>query len=169
MTTLFLDIDGVLNNKISRQKYGQIADFHSAIHENRPFELHRFNFDTSCVRNLNLLITQFKLDVIISSTWRMWGAKPDHFIQLFNLYDIRLKKIDMIDTSLEEDKPLKRSEIIKQYVIDNNIIDFIMIDDTLSHYNCYLDCLVLTDDNFGFDADAYTRASILLEKITHKA
>lgn len=163
MTTLFLDIDGVLNNKLSRQKYGHIADFHSAIQQNRPFEQHRLNFDSSCVNNLKILIEHFKLDVVISSTWRMWGAKPEHFIQVFNLYDLRLKNVDMIDTSLEEDFPLKRSEIIKKYIIENNIVDFIMIDDTLSHYNCYIDKLILTDDNFGFDNNSFNQAYDLLK------
>lgn len=150
MTCLFLDIDGVLNNKASRELFGQIADFHSAIYDNRPFTKERINFDPQCVSYVKILHLEFDLNLVICSNWRFGGILPIHFKNLFALYNWYPKKISMIDTHLvEEGGKFNRSQIIEKYINENDIEKFVILDDTKSHYDRFFNKLVLTDSNLG--------------------
>lgn len=159
--TLFLDIDGVLNNTESLKRFGQIADFHSAINEHRNFEKSRINFDDNCVDLVKSLQIKYQLDVVICSMWR-FGATINHFIELFKCYDWIVDTVDLIDTTIVETVDFNRSKIIQKYIVEHNINKFIIFDDVASYYDRFFDNLIITDGTLGFTNNDKIKAETIL-------
>lgn len=161
---LFLDIDGVLNNHPSMERHGHIADFHSAIFTQRPLLKEGMNFDPLCVNQIQTLQIRYNMKVVISSSWR-FNAHPKHFIEVFNQYGWNLNTVCLTDTGIQECPIFNRSQIIEKYIRENDVRNFVMVDDTPALYDRLLDKLVLTNPMLGFTADDLVKASDILEEI----
>ena len=63
---LFLDIDGVLNNKdITRYHKGRPGEYAYGVFTGEDY------FDPRCVQNLNTIIKETGAKIVISSSWRL--------------------------------------------------------------------------------------------------
>lgn len=168
---LFLDFDGVLNNR-KTMAVRQVCGFHSRIYTNRPFDKSEFNFDESCLENLRRIIAGVPgLKVVISSNWR-YGVYVKHFAELFELFDVPLveTQLDMIDNMVGEDTTYKRSFIIAKYVRDYQEthkikVTFACLDDRadLYHSEYVNEHLVWCNPDFGLTTG---KADVVIEKLT---
>ncbi len=165
-TTIFLDIDGVLNNTAGRAAVG--CQFHHVCtYAYRPLAKTDLDIDEDCMARFGKLITEFNPDVVISSMWR-FGAKMEWFTEMFALYGITIpaNKIFAIRTDDCEDLEGDRQMWIEEYLIDNPCDNYVILDDTGYHFKTlYHPNLVLTDITFGLTDANYEKArSILLTK-----
>lgn len=138
---LFLDIDGVLNNKPALDKM-LICEFHSRLGREQQFQRHEFNFVDECMDNLKLINDRVpNLEVVISSNWRFGGATPEHFIRLFSLWGISLNVVGMIEQYPEDDKHYPRSFMIGKYISEftrrnpHDPVRYVCVDDRHDLYH----------------------------------
>ena len=112
--TIFLDIDGVLNNEEYYTEYYEMGGSPDKIEDLDPF----------CVLFVNHLIDKFDVDIVISSTWRFLP----HRMELLNK---RLKKISGITDNLRARDYILRGNEIFKYCKDHNIgdNDYLILDD----------------------------------------
>lgn len=110
---LFLDIDGVFNS----------------IEHNLVFEKSNWELSQEAIKRFNYVLYYLQLDynvkIIISSTWR-----NHHSLQVikdfFNASGFNYSNLIM---DVTEDLDTKRGTEIKKYVEDNNVINYVIIDD----------------------------------------
>lgn len=151
--TIFLDFDGVLNSKASRSQTP--CYFHSDAYAYLPLSKHRIDFDEDCIKVFKKIqeATGF-YDIVISSSWR-FGSRLEWFKELFDLYEIPYTSINLLPIGEYADESPKayglRGTLVEEYVKQNNISNFICIDDTKSHYYEFLDKkrVLFTDDRLG--------------------
>lgn len=112
---IFLDIDGVLNSEaffIEREKYKDdgITDF--LIH----------NLDKEKINIFNEMLEKVECEIVLSSSWRVYGL---HRVNK-NLREVGFKKEIKYATTREH---MDRGLQIKRFVDENNIKDYLVIDD----------------------------------------
>lgn len=165
MNYLFLDIDGVLNNTNSRSAVR--CQFHNVLtHLGRPLQKTDLDIDEFNMQLIIDLIRKYDFNVVITSMWR-YGAKPEWFQQLFTLYglDIPLDRVSTITLTDYECDEGMRSQFIEQYVKENGCEVFICVDDTLEHYDRFLDRLILTQMKTGFTIEDFKKCVDIMEKL----
>lgn len=161
---IFLDFDGVLNHSKSRAETKCI--FHTVKFAGMKLQKDHLDLVEDCVQLVFKLIKEFDADVIVTSMWR-FSAKKEWFKELFELYGLELdiSRFDMLHTSMSEDyKTGYRSLWIKEYLEENPYDKFVMIDDTLTHYEHNLDKLVHINKHTGFTESDYQKAVDILKK-----
>lgn len=83
MNFIFLDIDGVLNNKrhydrlLARGKPPVPPEARWLYRDLRAIPIGHF-FDPDCMAALNFLVTNVKAEVVVSSSWRDWKLPELH-------------------------------------------------------------------------------------------
>lgn len=151
--TLYLDFDGVLNTAVSRSAIH--CHFHLDIFESRPLTKGRIDFDQDCISALiKLQKARNLLNIVVASSWRR-GCEACHFAELFNLYGIPYRDIEVLGTGDYADESLKgfgtRGILVEKHIADNAVEDYLCIDDTISHYNYFSDTkrVVFTNPTTG--------------------
>lgn len=114
MLTIFLDIDGVLNNL-------------------NKVNLYFNSIDPKNVKNLNKLLLNLKpVQVVLSSSWRYLIFQKHFSLKGFEIF-LKTHGIENLvlagHTCKDEDIP-DRCGQIKKYCIDNNITDYFILDDS---------------------------------------
>lgn len=117
MKVLFLDIDGVCNNKESAKKYNFRGSV--GIDPELAFMVGKIVLDTGC-------------EVVLSSTWRLWEeTKQQVFKQVYPFIDITP---DLRGTTRGEEIQAwldKHPEVVKYAILDD---DTDMLDNQLPHF-----------------------------------
>ncbi|MBQ8298644.1 MAG: hypothetical protein IJX99_02060 [Clostridia bacterium] len=118
MNVIFLDVDGVLNNKEHILKLVELLG------KEQYFQLHRdlgeMPFDYQSCMLLHGLINKTGAEIVLSSTWRL---SPKHIEVLEKYTDLKIKdKTPRLNTI--------RGEEIKQYLEGHKeITNYVIIDD----------------------------------------
>lgn len=119
---IFLDIDGVLNTSYSRQKHKIIDEFRIAY--------------------LSEIVKLTKAKIILTSTWRynlnhtFLGFKATNNSTKALLYFLKKYKIKIYDT-LPDTPNDQRALDIANYVKNNKITNFLILDDEVFDYSSY--------------------------------
>lgn len=147
--TLYLDFDGVLNSKRSRSAVR--CHFHLDIFESRSLSKDRIDFDDGCISALvKLQRAKNLLNIVVTSSWRL-GCKPEHFTELFNLYGIPYKNVEVLPVGDYADESPKgfgiRGLLVQHHIVANGITEFVCIDDTVTHYNYFKSSRVIFTDH----------------------
>ena len=134
--TIFLDLDGVLATDYELFEIVTM-DFYSLKENLWAIELKvPYPFDKDCVRVLNEIITETDADVVLSSDWKKhWTLEQLDII--FKKNGIIKSPIDITTnkTSSYMDHEKNRAYQIEDYVKNNNIKNFVIIDDMyISHH-----------------------------------
>lgn len=123
---IFLDIDGVLNSAqslIHFKAFGYPTKIKQAYL--KTGEIDCPYFDPISVSLLKAIVKTLGAKIVISSTWRLNCSMQD-FNLIFNYYGFNTEDVIIGKTHNRGDS---RSTQIKDWVSDNNILDFIIIDD----------------------------------------
>ena len=112
MNILFLDIDGVLNsNEYLTEEYEKV---------NRRLTREEF-FDPKCMRILKKIVTDYKLKIVITSSWKIFDFKT--VIDVFKNYEL-----EVLDSTKNYGD--KRGAEIREWLVNHdNISKFVIIDD----------------------------------------
>jgi len=143
---VFLDVDGVLNSKVTREK--------ETLNENQTAGI-----DAGLLENIGKVLKETKAKVVVSSTWR---EEPEKLQELTNALESQGGEIIGVTANLEGRGD--RVDEIRKWLMDNislMVEKWIVIDDLdLSRMNPALqsDHFVHTDDNIGLDATMTTEA-----------
>ena len=123
-THLFLDIDGVLAT--NKQFISNRKNWHP--------EYNSYKFDENCVKILNEILATHPMIIILSSDWRL-KYKLDMLNRIFEINNVNTKVFDItpnlwgikyFNAKYLEDC---RAEEILKYVEDNQIKNYLAIDD----------------------------------------
>lgn len=141
---IFLDFDGVLNVGIDgTDRYGQC-------------------FHKSFVENLQWIIEKTNCDIVISSTWKMKGLLELQDMWKYrglpgNVIDITPNEVDIVDRGIcEFYDEVDRGHEIQQYIDDNKIKIYCIIDDVNDMLPNQQDRFVRTSNNKHSDCvDGY--------------
>ena len=149
---IFLDVDGVLNNKDYLIKcYNKNG--------HRPMHMYHYPFDPDCLNNL-MKLNQYlesknlKPLLILSSTWRL--DEEALIILSARLAEYGLKIFDSTEFIKAE-----RGKEIKNYIINHpRYKDFIIIDDEIFDFKeeYLLEKLIRTEFKTGFDNKVLNKA-----------
>ena len=146
---IFLDIDGVLI---------KFKDSKSVKH----FEFNEKKFwDKEAIKDINELVKETNAKIIISSSYRKTKTIKEMEAEFKKVgLDV---KIHGVTPSL---KDLKRGDEVKKYVDDNNIKNFIIIDDQEHNFkDIFPDKFIHTQTSVGFTKEELEKAAKLLNKI----
>jgi len=147
-TTLILDLDGVLITTPIWKADEYDSDGYS-------------KFNKVCIANLNKLLSEHEFEIWLSSTRRT--AKT---FEEFNMIFKNRKIVNQIFGFLPENLECKtRKDEISRFIEQNNISDFLIIDDDKSLNGLienYKEKLILTEFHKGFDID---KLNLAIEKI----
>jgi|GEM_PF-158079 len=110
---IFLDIDGVLSTGWGQNK-----------RRSKWFDENGYPFDPHCVKVLNRILKVSGAEIILSSDWRFNYSDLEKLNQLFKFNNVSKSPIDT--TIL---KYLGREEEVETYVRENEIKDFVILDD----------------------------------------
>lgn len=93
----------------------------------------------------------YDFKVVVTSMWR-FGARVEWFQQLFQLYGLSLPldRLDMLPTDDYEDIDGSRSMMVEKYITKHKCENYLCLDDTMEHYDRFLDRVVFTDIDTGF-------------------
>jgi hypothetical protein len=141
---IFLDIDGVLNVGIDgTDKYGHC-------------------FHKSFVDNLEWIVEETDCGIVISSTWKMKGLLELQEMWKYrglpgNVINITPNEVDIVDRGIcEFYDEVDRGHEIQQYINDNKIICYCIIDDVNDMLPSQQDRFVRTSNNKHSDCvDGY--------------
>ena len=161
---LFLDIDGVLNTSAARKAIQ--CKFHFVKTYGGDLKKTDLDIVEECMERMITLIREHDLDVVITSMWR-FGAKLTWFKELFELYGLELpiERFSTITTcDCEQERDGGRLEFIEDHLLLFPYDNYVMIDDTFSHYMKEHDNLVVTDIKYGFTEKDYQKADTILKK-----
>ena len=138
MKVIFLDIDGVLNEEKSRSRCCGYT-----------------GIDDKKAENLAKIVKETKAEIVLVSTWKDYWRKRDkaHQGMMANYLDKKLKKqgVTVLDKTKSIDKNgyyLSRGEGILQYLADNKVEKYVILDD----YQFDYDSCGLTDNYIKTDA-----------------
>lgn len=155
MNYLFLDIDGVLNNKTyllkqvkKRKRQNQPQKFYSVI-------------DKHAVKLLAKAYKKHRIKIILSSSWRFgWDINCKHITELKNIF----KKYNInVSGFISFDRALTRGEQIQLYIdtflaADDRYV--VLDDDSLEIDN--QECFIKTDFNYGLQKEHLKRIKDIL-------
>lgn len=118
MIIIFLDIDGVLRTHKS--------DLEWSLKLGEPIpDLCKRYFSKSAVRNLNEILGWSRAKIVVTSTWRTLVSFDD-LKKIFKENGVISEVVDITSIGIN------RGEEIEQYISDNNIVDYVVIDDNVS-------------------------------------
>lgn len=158
MNTLFLDIDGVLNS----------LEYFMNPPEDSFNSYPLCEFDKRAINIINKIIRECGIsNLVISSDWRNVWTKEE----LINIFiSVGLKIPSKVDTtecfinkfSVDEYDKIGRGYEIQKYINDNNIINYIIIDDDNRFLEEQQSKLILTSFNNGVQLNHLTKAKKIL-------
>ena len=118
MIIIFLDIDGVLRTHKS--------DLEWSLKLGEPIpDLCKRYFSKISVNNLNEILGWSRAKIVVTSTWRTLVSFDD-LKKIFKYNGIISEVIDITQIGIN------RGEEIEQYIFDNNIVDYVVIDDNVN-------------------------------------
>jgi hypothetical protein len=118
MIIIFLDIDGVLRTHKS--------DLEWSLKLQEPIpDLCKRYFSKIAVNNLNEILGWSRAKIVVTSTWRTLVSFDD-LKKIFKDNGIISEVVDITQIGIN------RGEEIEQYVFDNNIVDYVVIDDNVN-------------------------------------
>ena len=88
-------------------------------------DLCKRNFSKSAVRNLNEILGWSRAKIVVTSTWRTLVSFDD-LKKIFKENGVISEVVDITSIGIN------RGEEIEQYISDNNIVDYVVIDDNVS-------------------------------------
>lgn len=147
-TTLILDLDGVLITTPSWKTDKVHADGYS-------------DFNTSCISNLNELLSLHNFKIWLSSTRRTKKSIAE-FNAIFKNRNISQKIVGFLPVY---DDCNSRKEEVEKFILENNLTDFLIIDDDKSLKSMkqeYQNRIISTDLTIGFNKDKLNEAVLLL-------
>lgn len=154
MNTLFLDIDGVLNS----------LEYYMNPPEDSFNSYPLSEFDKRAINIINKLIVECNISkLVISSDWRnVWTKKE--LVNIFN--SVGLKMPSYVDTtecfinefSDDEYDKIGRGYEIQKYINDNDVINYIIIDDDNRFLEEQQSKLILTSFNNGIQLNHLIKA-----------
>ena len=158
MNTLFLDIDGVLNS----------LEYFMNPPEDSFNSYPLSEFDKRAINIINKIIVECNIStLVISSDWRNVWTKEE----LINIFiSVGLKIPSKVDTtecfinkfSVDEYDKIGRGHEIQKYINDNNIINYIIIDDDNRFLEEQQSKLILTSFNNGIQLNHVIKAKKIL-------
>ena len=135
MITLFLDIDGVL---ATDKQFGQSPDSSTYIRKYRCYP-----FDNRCVKVFNKIFKNFDIKIVLSSDWRLFYSLPE-IQDIFKINGVQKIPEDFTQKEdLSMDPKRSRALQIQKYIEENNIEQFMVIDD-INFGNYFEDCFIHT-------------------------
>jgi len=142
---LFLDIDGVLNNKPFLQKVQSGTEL-----------------DPRNVMYFNHIITQTKCKVVVSSSWRLFHTWSD-LLTVLHIQGVDTRTF--IGQTKDSKYIMNRGEEIQDYLDNNrNILEYVILDDEKDHLASFADQhkIVYTDFNVGLTQQKAASAIFIL-------
>lgn len=149
MKVIFLDVDGVLNNR-KAFKQGKIDGFPHGV---------SLVWDPDCVERLNKIIEKTGAKIVVSSTWRLYA---DAYEVLTTKMDIKGEFIGCTPDHLRMVEDSCRGNEISEWMKTNNEQGPIVILDDDSDMGELMDRLVLTDTEEGLQDQQALQAINLL-------
>ena len=119
MNIIFLDIDGVLRTHKSDLEWSQCLGIPI------PLNVYERNFDKKIVSYINEIGGYTRAKIVVTSTWRIKHSLEE-LKMIFRDNGI------LVDVIGKTDICLNRGEEIKQYIIDNEIENYVVIDDQVN-------------------------------------
>lgn len=142
---IFLDIDGVLNSEHTLDKSCENMDQKMAS-----------IISDQLVKNLNYLVEKTDAKIILSSSWRTYFGDnindPRNIFAMFLIHSLNKYNLKLHDMTPYPKGPhsSERGLEIKTYVEQNNITDYVVIDDEeFSDFKTHLDMSRFIQTNFG--------------------
>ena len=133
MLTIFLDIDGVLNcwgpnskkNEISLEDFGPFCNFNEE-------PLNHFYTTLLCLESSN-----YKYEIVISSTWRKWYSYDEFVAMGEHVQAIKfiMFKCPRDRWKTEDSRHGFRGDEINEYIDTYKIQKYVCIDDSTDFYN----------------------------------
>ncbi|MCK4518241.1 hypothetical protein KAT92_05690, partial [Candidatus Babeliales bacterium] len=156
---LFLDIDGVLNNRASLEACVQRAKKDGTGYTEFEGEMFQSRLDLPCVMRLNFLVEYGSFDVVLSSTWRMGR---DYKVVSRYLRQVCGCEFDLIGaTPILGGSEVRGKEIEKWRVDEAQFRPFIIVDDD-SDMDPHMDRLVKTKHEPGLTDNDVRKALSLI-------
>ncbi len=154
---IFLDLDGVFvtrkhNNFMLSQTRPNLSDNFGML------------FDPDCVANFSALIAITKADIVISSSWRVYGGLQ----KMQDLWKFRNLPGNVIDITPDLDRtdlvnPHCRGKEIGHWMNIHRPDRFVIIDDDSDMLDSQMANLVHTNFDFGFTKFSLQKAIKILE------
>lgn len=116
--TIFLDIDGVLRTHSSDLEWSRLLGVPI------PLSVYDRRFDKKIVSYINEIVGYTRAKIVVTSTWRVKHSLEE-LKQIFRDNGIA----DVVDKT---DIGLNRGEEIEQYISDNEIENYVVIDDQVN-------------------------------------
>lgn len=158
MNTLFLDIDGVLNS----------FEYFSNPPEDSFSAYPLCEFDKRAINIINKIISECDIsNLVISSDWRNTWTKEE-LITIFTSVGLKVpSKVDTTECfinkfSVTEYDKIGRGYEIQKYINDNNVINYIIIDDDNRFLEEQKSKLILTSFNTGVQLSDLIKAKKIL-------
>ena len=117
--TIFLDIDGVLRTHRSDLEWSQLLGVPI------PLSVYDRRFDKKIVSYINEIVGYTRAKIVVTSTWRVKHSLEE-LKQIFRDNGI------ITDVVGKTDIGLNRGEEIEQYISDNEIENYVVIDDQVN-------------------------------------
>jgi len=117
--TIFLDIDGVLRTHRSDLEWSQLLGVPI------PLSVYERRFDKRIVSYINEIVGYTRAKIVVSSTWRVKHSLEE-LKQIFRDNGISADVVGKTDIGLN------RGEEIEQYISDNEIENYVVIDDQVN-------------------------------------
>ena len=137
---LFLDIDGVLNSAYFFKN-----------RQNKESDL-----DINAVKILENIVEKTNCAVVLSSSWRMFGLEyvNEEFLKIKSRLEI-----DYYTTTKHMDRGLQ----IKQFIEENNIDNYVVVDDEICDIKQHLDSSRVVKTEFRGDGLNHEIADKIIE------
>lgn len=148
---IFLDIDGVLNNQNYIMKCYKMHD--------KPMSMHHVPFDPKCLKNLMILVQtlekyKYKVELVLSSTWRMSDISIEIVKARLAEYGLRLYE----KTGYRGHRGTEIKDYLERH--DDYIYFLILDDDSFDIVDTYPDHLIKTKFKTGFTKSCLNKALI---------
>jgi hypothetical protein len=164
--TIFLDIDGVLNNY--RTYYGWDSELYSPRSEEIEAQYPTTLFSRECVANFNRIIETTAAHIVLSSSWRWQIYQGNMSLEGF---EVMLRSHGLRGYLVGATPRIgfwNRGEEIKAYIQENPIINeygYVILDDDTDVLSCYgLDRAVMTRPADGLTKEDSDRAIEILKR-----
>lgn len=161
---IFLDIDGVLNSTKScefyHKKYGGNG-YGGFFKEDEEPTLENVLWDDECVHWLDKIVKETGASIVISSTWRKhYGLLAFH--SMFKLYSVF--DLDIVGKTKQKGF-IGRGKEIQDYIDENNITNYVILDDDSDMLPSQMSNFVNTDCDLGLTKDDYLKAVKILGSV----
>ena len=162
MNVIFLDIDGVLNSKDyfieSHPKVLELCEGNKFNHDTK-FKLERMmlDIDPNKLEILKDIINETEANVVITSSWKRLNIFPHIKEKLISI------GIPVIGETIDNSE--NRGEGIKRYLMENNVSEYIILDDDIfdDYDEDLLSHLIKTSFNDGGLVEAHKK--LILKKL----